>query len=160
MAGAPCFPSAVNWPGAGQERGRSASLSTSTCRGPFLLSLSLGQLPLGRGAAVGVKEVRPAGLARPWDRTIERANSGHIPLEKTLLALNHPGLPGQVACRQGQGQSKASRWHQSRAGGNRKGELGPNLGEPVAKTRSEEGVMACFLRTVAAQKIWALLSAL
>lgn len=151
----------MNWPGAGREHGRSASLSTSTCRGLFLLSLSLGQLHLGHGAAVGVKEVRPAGLARPWDRMIERENGGHIPLEeKTLLALNHPGLPGQVACRQGQGQSKASHWHQSRGGGNRKGELGPNLGEPVAKTCSEEGVMACFLRTVAAQKTWALLSPL
>lgn len=44
------------------------------------------------------------------------------------------------------------------ASGNKKGELGPNLGESLAKTISEEGMVACFLRTVPAQKIYVLLS--
>lgn len=113
-----------------------------------------------RGAAMGVREIRPVGLARPWEQTIERVDGGQDPTRGEDIGSEPSWLPGQMASRQGQGRSKASHWHQSRGGGNRKGELGPNLGEPVAKTSSKEGVMTCFLRTVAAQKICALLSLL
>lgn len=82
------------------------------------------------GAAMGVREMRPVGLARPWERTIERVDGGQDPTRGEDVGSEPSWLPGQMASRQGQGRSKASHWHQSQGGGDRKGELGPNLGDP------------------------------
>lgn len=146
MAGALCSRRAVNWPGAGQERRGSASLSTSTCHGLFLLSLSFGQLHLGRGAAVGVKEVRPAGLARPWERTTERANGGQAPTGGEDVVGSEPswaswtgGLPAGARPEQGQPLAPEPRW------GKQEGRTGAKSGGACSQDPLQRGGDGLFL---------------